>query len=127
MDKDALQSAIIEEVKLRLDEKILASGISAAALKEKLKSYTAEIIQRVCHYLHHEELPKELVNVLVSMTCDLMSEDGCFHEADGKMSGLSLGDASISFGALEAQEGRSIDNLVRAYKSDLHCYRRMAW
>lgn len=98
-------------------------------MEELLDSYITEIFQRVKHYLHVQSLPDELCDVLAAMTVDLLRKEGVWgiQNEGACVESIHLGDAQMGFSLPVSFLQNAVDDIVRAYKSDLHVYRRMAW
>lgn len=121
---------VVDAVQLRMDNQWDEIREKWAKLKQDtwIENYVVEIMQRVRHYLHLNELPDALISVLTSMTCDLIRCESQFDSqaSSGLVQGWSLGDAQMTFASPDASIRNALDGIVRAYKSDLHYYRRMA-
>lgn len=129
MENNELKQDVLEHVLLRMENQWdpEREKMTTAQQEQWIMSYIIEIMQRVKHYLHRRKLPKELSNVLTAMTCDLLRAEMQFDKEalPGRLQGMGLGDAQITFAGFDNVQN-TMNNIVKAYKSDLHYYRTMA-
>jgi hypothetical protein len=130
MDERQLRDTIIRTVKLRMENQWdQAHGQMAdPQLDAYIASYADEIMKRVKHYIHADDLPAALCDVLAAMTCDLLRCENQYSKDmhASRLQSISLGDAQIAMDAPNMNIYNAAEGIVRAYKSDLHYYRRMA-
>lgn len=131
MDDMQLRNDIIRTVRLRMENQWgdVHKQMTNAQLELYIRSYSDEMMKRVKHYTHVAELPEALCDVLATMTCDLLRcENQYTVDMDGtRLQSIRLGDAQIAMEAPNVNLYNAAEGIVRAYKSDLHYYRKMAW
>lgn len=115
-------------IRLKAHDKAHEGGMDLDEFQRAIESYVSEMMTRVVHYLHCNEIPPPLCDVLASMTIDLIRAEGVLDQIlpTNEPSRLQLGDAQVAFESSPMNRQQLIYDVVRAYKQDLYYYRKMA-